>query len=153
MAEERIRNYQLESEYGHSEGNTPENVFRFGATILIIVGADGKIADEEWKAFNELGRRAGATPELFSKMEKFDWKNAKLNDYLPVGMTAGWKNIVLYEAIRVASADKDFDTAERAKVQQAAKALGVDVATVTALEGLAAADAALKRARIQLFTL
>jgi uncharacterized tellurite resistance protein B-like protein len=146
---EMIHNFTLSNEYGLPPLD-PETLARFARTILVILGADGKISPKELEAFMDLGRRVGAPPEGMAAIQTFDWKNANLKDNLPA-VSGGWKGLLLYLAIMVASADEEYHPSERAKVHQAAEALGVNPALVAAIEGVAAAEIALRNARVELF--
>lgn len=117
-----------------------EAYLNYGYALLAIAGADGEVSEPEmnWLINHQL--LVGAPSEAIEKYKAFDYKNAKLEDLLPKIKVdvPGWSapRTLLYHAIKMARADKDYAKAEQEAVKKAAKLLGVEDDITLALNAL-----------------
>ncbi|NEP89982.1 MAG: hypothetical protein F6K18_25920 [Okeania sp. SIO2C2] len=107
-----------------------EAYLNFGYALLAIAGADGDVPEAEMNWLINHQRMIGAPEEAIEKYKEFDYKNAQLEDLLPKiksdvpGLST--PRILLYNAIKMARADKDYAKQEKEAVKKAAKLLGVE---------------------------
>lgn len=139
--------------YGHDQGRQSQISFedkdRYARAILTIAAADG-LSERERDYFLNLARGMGMPDAAVAAYAKYDPSSEKLDDLLAPLRGRQPVPYLLYDAIKVASVDGYTDK-ERAKVDSAARALGVRLDVVRTLEGLVAAEAAIRDARIGLF--
>jgi len=123
----------------------------YGRAILTIAAADG-LSQSEREYFVNLARGMGMPDEFAEKYANYDTKSATLEDLLaPLrGRLTHPVPFLLYDAIKVSSVD-GYSEKERAKVERAAEILGVSIEHVRALEGLVAAESAVRDARLGVF--
>jgi tellurite resistance protein len=126
-----------------------EQLEREAQAVLIIVGADGVVSEEEWDAFEDLCHALSLTGELISRLARFDWKGSRLEERL-AGLPPGAAKRILYFAVRVASAD-GYQPEERDLVRKAAGKLDVPEETVAAIERIVEAETDLRRTKAALF--
>ena len=117
-----------------------EAYVNYGYALLAIAGADGEVSEPEMNWLIDHQRMVGAPEEAIAKYKTFDYKNAKLEDLLPKikGDIPGWsaERTLLYHAIKMAQADKDYAKEEQEAVKKAAKLLGVEDDITLALNAL-----------------
>src|SRR5262249_35011695 len=80
--------------------------------LLVIIGADGTISSREWAAFEGRARSFGCPEEALEQLKAFDFKSAKLEDYVPSINKWGLQRNVLYDAIVFARADGEYHQKE-----------------------------------------
>ncbi|NES79152.1 MULTISPECIES: hypothetical protein [Okeania] len=106
-----------------------EAYLNYGYALLAIAGADGDVPEAEMNWLINHQRMVGAPEEAIEKYKEFDYKNAKLEDLLPKIKTdvPNWSapRTLLYHAIKMSRADKDYAKQEEEAVKKAAKLLGV----------------------------
>lgn len=119
-----------------------------GKAVLAVAGADGELSRKEWDAFVQIQRGYGASSDMIEEWEDFDYRRANLNRILGAG-TKPFARVILFDALRVARADKVGPKEHRA-AQRMAKKLGVNAEIVGTLEHLLDADKALHGARMRL---
>ncbi|NER08350.1 MAG: hypothetical protein F6K17_40305 [Okeania sp. SIO3C4] len=107
-----------------------EAYLNYGYALLAIAGADGDVPEAEMNWLINHQRMIGAPEEVLEKYKEFDYKNAKLEDLLPKikADVPNWSapRTLLYHAIKMSRADKDYAKQEQEAVKKAAKLLGVE---------------------------
>jgi tellurite resistance protein len=122
-----------------------EDNANYAKALMIIAGADGEISAGEWDWFYDRGRAMGVPKFVLDDFKNFDWRSAKLEDY--VGSNHAVARILLYDAITMSAADGDYSAEEANQVRNAARLMGVSADIVDALEGIVAMEATLRGAR------
>jgi uncharacterized tellurite resistance protein B-like protein len=121
--------------------------------LIVLASADGDLAEAELKWLTDEQVMLGAPTELIEEIKKFDWKNADL-DKLLAGISYDFpidaKRTMIYQAIKMASADKDFHHQERSAIRKAAEKLQVPADVVHALEHLVEMEHAVDKLRFTL---
>ena len=116
-------------------GNSDDETLRYLLSLKIILAADGLHPLEE-HALSRGMTLMGVPDDIRDTVQRFEVGGAQLEDYLPRTATRGRARLLVYDAVRLASADGLYADAEREAVARAAAALGVDQFAVRALEGL-----------------
>jgi hypothetical protein len=117
--------------FGHSDDET----LRYLVSLKLILAADGLHPLEE-KALSRGMALMGVPDDIRAAVDRFEVRGAILEDVLPQNATKSRARLLVYDAVRLASADGLYADAEREAVARAAVALGVDLFAVRALEGL-----------------
>jgi len=128
---------------------TPEDAERYGRALLTIAAADG-LSPGERDYFVNLARGMDLPDEVAAAYERYDTNSATLEQLLAPLKGKHPAPYLIYDAIKVSSVDGYTDK-ERAKVARAAELLGVRTESVRALEGLVAAENAIRDARLAVF--
>ncbi len=141
-------------EYGIS-GASLQAIVNFGYALLAIAGGDGEVSDAEMQWLINHQTKFGAPEEVLTLYKSFDYKNANLKELLPdikVDVDT-WSavNSLIYHAIYMSSADGVYSDAERAKVKEAAKIIGVADDIVLTLESLVEMERSVFKMRKALF--
>jgi hypothetical protein len=130
-----------------------ENRDRYARAVLTIAAADG-LSKQEAEYFANLSAGMAMPEELIERYLTYDTSSASLEELLsPLRGTVPGANpapFLLYDAIKVASVD-GYAEAERKKVAEAARLLGVSAEHVALLEGLVAAELNVRAARLAAF--
>jgi hypothetical protein len=116
-------------------GESEEETLRYLLSLKIILAADGLHPLEE-HALSRGMVLMGVPDDIRSAVQRFEVGGAILEDYLPRTTSRTRARLLVYDAVRLASADGLYADAERQAVSRAALALGIDVFAVRALEGL-----------------
>jgi len=128
---------------------------KYGAALMAIAGADGELAEQEFQWYvEEQELLMEDSAEYIEALRKFDWKNANLEELLSgISYTfpLNFKRSMLYQAIKMSRADKDYHEKEKAAVAKAAEILGLDRSTVVSLESVAELEESTERLRLALF--
>ncbi|NEP82476.1 MAG: hypothetical protein F6K39_32625 [Okeania sp. SIO3B3] len=107
-----------------------EAYLNYGYALLAIAGADGDVPEAEMNWLINHQRMIGAPEEVLEKYKEFDYKNAKLEEVLPKikADVPSWSapRTLLYHAIKMSRADKNYAKQEEEAVKKAAKLLGVE---------------------------
>jgi len=119
---------------------------RYARALLTIAAADG-LSDNERDYFVNLSRAMEMPDEVAEKYATYDTKSSTREALVAPPRGKQPAPYLIYDAIKVASVD-GYTTAEQAKVEDAARALGVPLEHVRALEGLVAAENATRQARL-----
>jgi uncharacterized tellurite resistance protein B-like protein len=135
---------------GAAEELQPERVARQARALMIIIGADGRITEPEQQSFLELARLLGADESLIGELRGFDYRKARLEDYLEPTDQQGARRL-LYDAITIAHAD-GYQDAEHDAAHRAAEILRVDHSAFTAIEALVEMEISLRHARAALLS-
>ncbi|NER91648.1 hypothetical protein [Moorena sp. SIO3A2] len=126
-------------EYGLSSASFQAMV-NYGYALLAIAGGDGEVSDPEMQWLINHQNQFGAPEDVVGLYQSFDYKNANLQELLPDIKadveTLSAANSLIYHAIKMSSADGVYADAERAKVKEAAKIIGVADDIVLTLESL-----------------
>lgn len=102
--------------------------------ILIVAGADGEVSQKERDVIIDLARTTGGTDELIDILENFDFKNARLEDYL-LNVDQKTRHILLYCALLAARADGLLEY-ERNKAYEMAEIMNIEPLMSKAIEQL-----------------
>jgi hypothetical protein len=116
-------------------GNSDDETLRYLLSLKIILAADGLHPLEEHALARGM-TLMGVPDEIRDTVQRFEVAGAVLEEYLPRTATRPRARLLVYDAVRLASADGLYADAEREAVARAAAALGVDQFSVRALEGL-----------------
>ncbi len=137
-------------EYGLSAA-TPQAMINYGYALLAIAGGDGEVSEAEMEWLINHQAKFGAPEDVVELYKSFDYKNANLQELLPdiKADVETWSlaNELVYHAIKMSSADGVYAEAERAKVKEAAKILGVADDIVLTLESLVNMERAVLKMR------
>jgi hypothetical protein len=116
-------------------GDTDEETLRYLISLKIILSADG-LHPLELHALSRGMQLMGVPEKLAATVEQYDVSRQRLEDHLPKKSSRTRARLLIYDAIRLASADQEYSEPEQSAVAKAAQMLGVDVFAVRALEGL-----------------
>jgi uncharacterized protein YifE (UPF0438 family) len=136
--------------YGIALPLTAEVRRKVGQAVLVVAAGDRDLSKQEMDHFLGLMRSMGAPDEMLEEWQKFDYKAASLKGILD-DHTRPLARIILYDALRVARCD-GMKGEEREEAVRMAKALGVDVTLVPALEGLLGIEDAARAMRLRLLS-
>lgn len=131
----------------------PKDSWReYGFALLAIAGSDGDVSDPEleWLTI-ECAGEVGVDEEIVAEWEEFDFESADLEEIFYSFNTKSFGNfnkILIYDAIRMSSADGDYAVEERDTVHQTAKLLKVSNETVLAIEALVDLEQAANKLRL-----
>ncbi|MEM7299103.1 MAG: hypothetical protein AAF391_12660 [Bacteroidota bacterium] len=119
----------------------PESLWKdYGFILLNIAGSDGDVSDPELEWLTvECAESIGVNEEIIVEWEEYDFDEDELEDLfmeLNTSSFANFNKILLYDAIRMSSADGDYAEDERDQVYNAAKIMKIPFETVTAIEAL-----------------
>ena len=149
-------NYLLNDVYGLSGGAQAglpdEQRQSYVFALFKIAAADGELSDAERQQFIEFAASAGAPAEHLEAFRQFDPDTVDMDTLLQSIKAIRPARALLYDAIKVSSADGYADK-ERAAIETAAQVLGVGLDVVRALEGVVAAEAAVRQTRVALLDL
>ena len=129
------------------------NVWReYGYALLCIAGSDGDVSDPEleWLTI-DLANALHVDEDIVADWEEFDFEDADLEEIFFSFRHASFANfnkLLLYDAIRMCSADGDYAEEEKEKVYEAAKILQVSGESVIALEALVEMEQATHKLRL-----
>lgn len=114
--------------------------------LKYIIGADGEIADAEWKALKHWMQRMHIPKKLVREVEKFEVQDMGLEDIIPSIKKDGLgARTLIKDAIEIARADGTYAKEENDAVNTAAALLGVKPETVGALESLVEMEGAVAK--------
>jgi len=118
----------------------PKSAWReYGFSLLTIAGSDGIVSDPEleWLTL-ELGKHVGVPEDVIADWEEFDYDNADLEALFKSfnSSFASFNKLLIYDAIRMSSADGDYALEEKEQVIEAARILKISPEAVTAIEAL-----------------
>ncbi len=124
----------------------------YGFALLTIAGADGDVSDPEleWLTI-ECAESVGVDEEVVASWEEFDYEFADLEEifFSFNSKTFGnFNKILIYDAIRMSSADGEYAQEEKDTVYEAAKILKVNTEAVMAIEALVNLEHAANKLRL-----
>lgn len=127
-----------------------EVVRNMALALISAAGGDGDLSREERNWIVGYFAAKGYPPEIIEEVARISGPDiAGLPDLMQVGILRNSGRILVYDAIRASSVD-GYTEGERAAVRKAASLLGIDEASVAALEQLVVDEHALKARRIKL---
>lgn len=107
-----------------------EAYLSYGYALLAIAGSDGEVSEAEFNWLVNHQRMAGAPEEVIEKYKTFEYRKADLESLLTkitVDVSTWSKSrSLLYHAIQMTRADKDYSLEEQNAVKKAAKLLKVE---------------------------
>ncbi|MEQ9303979.1 MAG: hypothetical protein RJQ14_08690 [Marinoscillum sp.] len=124
----------------------------YGYALLTIAGSDGIVSDPEleWLTL-DMAREVGVDEEIVADWEEFDFESAELDDLFASfnsSTLAGFNKLLIYDAIRMSSADGDYALEEKEQVHEAARILHVQPEVVVAIEALVDLEQAANKLRM-----
>lgn len=131
----------------------PKDAWReYGFALLTIAGADGDVSDPEMEWLTiECAEAIGASEEIVAEWEEYDFESAELDTLfksINIKSFGNFNKLLIYDAIRMSTADGDYAQEERETVNQAAKILRVSSETVLAIEALVDLELAATKLRL-----
>ncbi|NEQ37459.1 MAG: hypothetical protein F6K40_14765 [Okeania sp. SIO3I5] len=128
---------------------------KYGGALMAIAGADGELAEKEFQWYvDEQALLMVDSQEYIETLRKFDWKNANIEELLSgisYDFPMNFRRTMLYQAIKMSSADGVYQEKEKAAVAKAAEILGIEHSMVISIESLAEMENASERLRLSLF--
>lgn len=121
--------------------------------LITIASADGELDSKELNWLLAEQKMLGAPEELLEKIRNFDWRNTNVEtliESLHYDFPMDTRNTMLYQAIKMSSADGEYHEKERAAIWKIAQALKVDDASVHAIESLVRMENACDKLRYAL---
>src|SRR5580704_7940945 len=103
-------------------GDSDDETLRYLLSLKIILAADGLHPLEE-QALTRGMALMGVPDDIRAAVQRFEVRGAQLEDYLPRTAPRGRARLLVYDAVRLASADGLYADAEREAVARAALAL------------------------------
>ena len=125
---------------------------QYGFALLTIAGADGDVSDPEleWLTI-ECAEAVGVEEEIVAEWEEFDYDLADLQEIFHSFNSKSYGNfnkLLIYDAIRMSSADGAYTQEEKDCVHETAKILKVNKDTVMAIESLVDLEHAANKLRL-----
>ena len=124
----------------------------YGYVLLNIAGSDGEVSDEELEWLTvECAESVGVSEEIITKWENFEYDEDELEElFHSINSTsfANFNKLLIYDAIRMASADGDYAEDEKEQVYHAARLMKVPPEAVTAIEALVELEQAADKLRL-----
>ena len=112
----------------------------YGYALLCIAGADGDVSDPELEWLTvDLAGFLKVDEEIVADWEEFDFESGDLEEIffsLRHVTFDNFNKLLLYDAIRMCSADGDYAEEEKARVADAAKILQVSKEALISIEAL-----------------
>lgn len=133
----------------------PESSWReYGYALLTIAGSDGEVSDPELEWLTvECAQAVGVDDGIVADWEEYDFEDGDLEEIFHDFNTKSFANfnkLLIYDAIRMSSADGDYASDERDQVNLAAQILKVPMETVIAIEALVDVELAANKLRLTL---
>lgn len=134
----------------------PKDSWRdYGYALLTIAGSDGDVSDPEleWLTI-ECAQAVGVEESMIADWEEFDFEEGDLEEIFynfNSSSFANFNKLLIYDAIRMSSADGDYAQDEREQVHHAAQILKVPMDSVMAIEALVDLEHAANKLRLTIF--
>ena len=123
----------------------------YGYILLNIAGSDGDVSDPELEWLTvECAKAIGIEEDIIAEWEQYDFEEDDLEELFfsfNSSSFANFNKLLIYDAIRMASADGEYADDERDQVYHAAKIMKVPSETVTAIEALVEMEGAVNKLR------
>lgn len=130
----------------------PEVWKEYGFALMCIAGSDGDVSDPEMEWLTiDLANSLNVDEEIVADWEEFEFEDADLEEIFYSFQHASFANfnkLLLYDAIRMCSADGDYAEEEKERVGEAAKILQVPTEAVIAIEALVEMEQAAHKLRL-----
>lgn len=129
----------------------------YATAVFAIAGADGELAQAELDWFLDEQRLLLGSEEAERYVEAvraIDWKHTQLSESLSkisYDFPLNFRRAMLYQAIKMSSADGEYHDLERAATRKAGEALEISPEAVAQLEVLVELEASAGRLRDTLF--
>jgi hypothetical protein len=139
----------LKERYGVAPApESAENLVHAAKILLIVAGEDGEVSQAQIDYLKGLARALGAPDDLITQVSTFDYRGADLEGHVGsiVSATAASHRIV-YEAVRMARSDADYEERQRAFVARVGARLKVNPLVVKTIEGLVDMEITLQKMR------
>ncbi|WP_420576619.1 hypothetical protein [Ekhidna sp.] len=134
----------------------PKKFWReYGYALLTIAGSDGDVSDPEleWLTI-ECAQAVDVDEDLIADWEEYDFEEGNLEEIFynfNSSSFANFNKLLIYDAIRMSSADGDYAQDEREQVHHAAQILKVPMDSVMAIEALVDLEHAAEKLRLTIF--
>ena len=131
----------------------PREIWReYGFALLCIAGSDGEVSDPEleWLTI-DLAESLGVDEEIVADWEEFEYEDADLGELFYSFKHATYGNfnkLLIYDAIRMSSADGDYALEEKERVAEAGKILQISREALTSIEALVDMEHATHKLRL-----
>jgi uncharacterized tellurite resistance protein B-like protein len=131
----------------------PKEIWReYGFALLCIAGSDGDVSDPEleWLTI-DLAEGLNVDEEVVADWEEFEYEMADLEEIFMSfshASFASFNKLLIYDAVRMCSADGDYAEAEKDQVAEAARILQVSRETLTSIEALVDIEQAAHKLRL-----
>lgn len=131
----------------------PKTAWReYGLILLNIAGSDGDVSDPELEWLTvQCAESVGVDETLIAEWEDFDFEEDDLEELFfdfNANSFANFNKLLIYDAIRMCSADGDYAEDEKDQVYNAAKLMKVSPEAVTAIEALVDLENAANKLRL-----
>ena len=126
----------------------------YGYALLTIAGSDGDVSDPEleWLTI-ECAKAVGVNDDIVADWEEYDFEEGDLEEIFysfNLKSFSNFNKLLIYDAIRMSSADGDYAQDEREQVNYAAQILKVPLDSVLAIEALVDLEHAADKLRLTL---
>lgn len=127
----------------------------YGYALLAIAGADGDVSDPEmdW-LIEDMATAVNVPEEVVAAWEDYNYEDANLEEIFHsfnIHSTVNFSKVLIYDAIRMSSADDDFAADERDLMAEAAHILKVSPEIMLSIEALVDLEKAAEKLRVTLF--
>ncbi|MBX2840388.1 MAG: hypothetical protein KTR26_01355 [Flammeovirgaceae bacterium] len=142
--------------YGFVEVST-ESWLNYAYALLTIAGADDDVAEAEMNwILDDFAGMLNVPEDFIEKIKSFDYQGANLEDIIKnisFDVQINYKRALLYDAIKMSSADNDYSEDEKIAVRRSAEFLGVPIYLAKTLEGLVNTEKSIEATRRSIFEL
>ena len=141
----------LREMWGFPAGVPEDQRLDYLKAIMACARAKGHVTRGEKEWVIGYGAACGAHQETVDALEAYE-ADEELDDILRRSMPTAesWGRVAIFDAIRAAAADHEYDDGEMKAIRRLAKSIGVAEEVVADLEALYREEAALKQRRIDL---
>lgn len=127
----------------------------YGFALLAIAGADGEVSDPEmdW-LIGDLATAVHVPEDVIAAWEDYNYHDADLEEIfqtINIHQTVNFAKVLIYDAIRMSSADDEFSEDERDLMAEAARILRVPPEIMLSIEALVDIEKAAEKLRVTLF--
>ena len=123
----------------------------YSAILLAIAGADGELAPDEMQWYLDEQELLFVDPaEYLQAIRNIDWRSVNLEEALNAmnyNIPLNFQRTVMYQAIKMCRADKEYHEDEKAAVNKTAQILGIARDVVVELESIAELEDTTNRLR------
>lgn len=124
----------------------------YGYILLNIAGSDGEVSDPELEWLTvDCAEAVGVEQDIIAEWEDYDFEDDDLEELFfnfNSSSFANFNKLLIYDAIRMCSADGDYAEDEKDQVYHAAKIMKVPPEAVTAIEALVDLEQAANKLRL-----
>lgn len=134
----------------------PRSAWReYGNALLAIAGSDGIVSDPELEWLTvDLSKEFNVDNDIIADWEDFDYDNADLEEIFNSfnnSTLASFNKLLIYDAIRMSSADGEYALEEKEQVMEAARIMNLSMDAVIAIEALVELEQAADKLRMTVF--